>query len=1487
MKNLHVVSAIVLAVLFVLPSALALGTNDMEPKVKVLVWTDGQGTVTELKAAGVSVLEEYGTFALVKGTASTLKSFDVMKTDYDLDTVDLTTYIIDHRTGEPALPAGLGVDSYGPTGHYIVQFYGPIKQAWLDELASKGAIVGQYLPSNAYIVKMDASLKAQVEKDPKVQYVGIYQPAYKIQMGLLEMKGPIYIQAEIFKDSVLSGALADISEFGDVTFISKTTMNLVGIKLDASEVPRLARIDAVLWVELKRTWVSYTTEATWIVQSGVQDSTPMYDHGIHGENQTVFNSDTGIWVSHEAYKDSSHSVQFSNPASNTAPDPNHRKIVNYWTFADNTDMSGAWYHGTHTNGVTAGDATPNGGTFHGIAWAAKISFGDIWYSSGGDGIPADLNNLFIKGFNDGARVSSNSWGLFGSSGLYDAQSQQVDQFSWDHLEMQIDFAAGNDGSGGGTVSTPSTGKDILAIGAAAHDNNGDMMGYSSRGPTQDGRIKPEIYTPTDENGPCGSGACSDTAYATAGGTSNACPTATGGMALLRQYYTDGFYPSGAKDPAKAFNPTSALMRATVVNGAIEKQGQNAHDHAYNGMPFPNNDQGFGYMNLHNALVFQGEPKKIFVEDHTTGLSTGQQVEYYFNIVDSLMPFKVSVAWTDPPGQPQAGTELVNNIDMTVEGPSGSIYKGNVFRTSGAHESSPNTGQADAKNNIEQFLLLTPQAGGYSIKVTATNIAKDTQPFAIVVNGNFIRDPDLAILPAEFKIDPQGTPTEGQTVYLNGTVHNYGGLVTQLVPMDIIVDGKKDKGVEFDFSLADKKNFSYAWKALAGNHRFDFIVDPLKVIKEADENNNQINASIWANGIPHANLTIGPDSPLTLMDVFANASKSTDDGPIGWFKFDFGDGFKTQWQKSPVASHQYKDNGIYNITTWVKDNMSVISDPAKLPVEILNRAPVVNATAATYIAYTFSEISFDGVRSYDPDGKITYLWDFGDGATAITNKPIHNWSDDGAYQVTLTVTDDDGASNSTKLVIKILNQAPTASFSANVYRGNATTDFKFNATGKDRDGHIASWVWDFGDGNTSSTQNPTHHYGDDGEYNVSFYNIDDDGAKSAILNRTVVIDNLPPIANLTASSYEAQTLEDIKFMDLSKDLDGRIVTVNWDMGDGKVFRNSTVTHAYKENGVYTVKLTVQDDDDAISTVEVQVTIKNRAPVAKAIFNATAHVGTLLVLTGNQSTDMDGQVKTYIWTFNGTEKKYGQTVTYAFWQVGVNNFTLTVFDNDGASSTANLSITISKKPVPPPYIIGGTMSPFMLILIVILIGCVVGAIIGAVVYSRRKSQQRPPHPGAQKVATVPLTSSMELESASAAKATEPETQFESAYQHQAYGKVEAYPFYGKEVETASPTYDYGPGYDATGVAETTQETAVEPEVVEEPAKEPVVEAPEEEEEFDIKPVVVEHDAVAFRVAEPEKAPAPETKVEDTAKKAREKEIKESNDLDEILSLLDDKK
>jgi PKD repeat protein len=132
---------------------------------------------------------------------------------------------------------------------------------------------------------------------------------------------------------------------------------------------------------------------------------------------------------------------------------------------------------------------------------------------------------------------------------------------------------------------------------------------------------------------------------------------------------------------------------------------------------------------------------------------------------------------------------------------------------------------------------------------------------------------------------------------------------------------------------------------------------------------------------------------------------------------------------------------------------------------------------------------------DSDGSIvSYLWDFGDGTTSTEQNPNHTFLEKGKiYQTVLTVTDDKGAnSNSSVNITVLLNKPPTAVAHANITTGEAPLTVSFTGTGNDYDGNITSYHWNFGDGQSSSEQNPTHVFQNIGTFNVKLTVTDNEG-----------------------------------------------------------------------------------------------------------------------------------------------------------------------------------------------------------------------------------------------------------------------------------------------------------------------------------------------------------------------------------------------------------
>ena len=238
--------------------------------------------------------------------------------------------------------------------------------------------------------------------------------------------------------------------------------------------------------------------------------------------------------------------------------------------------------------------------------------------------------------------------------------------------------------------------------------------------------------------------------------------------------------------------------------------------------------------------------------------------------------------------------------------------------------------------------------------------------------------------------------------------------------------------------------------------------------------------------------------------------------------------------------------------------------------------------------TQDNIQFTDI-SVDPDGYITaWSWEFGDNTTSTLQNPTHRYANNGVYTVNLTVTDNYGAVAQTSQQITVLNVPPTANFT---YFPSSPTDLdtvNFNDTSLDLDGQIVNWSWDFGDGNQSTEQYPTHQYSDNGTYTITLNVTDDDQATDAY-SVQIQISNVPPNAQFSYSPQTPTTNDSIQFHDQSRDYDGTIVSWSWNFGDGTNSNVTSPTHNYPSEGTYTVSLTTIDNDGDSTTFSKNIII----------------------------------------------------------------------------------------------------------------------------------------------------------------------------------------------------------------------------------------------------------------------------------------------------------
>jgi hypothetical protein len=662
-------------------------------------------------------------------------------------TVHLATHPFDPADGDPAFAAGLraGEATDGEPAYYLVQLAGPPTFERKSAIEAGGGELIAYVPDDTYIVRAGAREIAAVSADPNITWVGAYHPAYKISpsVGTHAFKNPerasdplLTLRVRVFED--LEGTARAIAGLGaTVLETSDDGFQRILIVYAARElVEPMARISDVWWIEEEPEFYLMNDTTCWVVQSNVSGSQPLWDRGLHGENQLVAVMDSGLDYNSCWFRDT----------GGAPPGPGHRKVVDYSLYGgaayDGCDIG----HGTHVCGTLAGDQSyinPGNYNYNGIAYKAKLALQDVgvddtWSCTTGEvAIPTSLTTAFTNAYGLGARIHSNSWG--GTENTYDSYCVCIDNFMWNNPDFLVVFACGNAGPSGGTVGFPGTAKNCITVGATRRPPQQEVIaGYSSRGPTSDGRIKPTVSAPGGEAGySYVNSADNNTGNPPAQtcnmvsspfqGTSMATPAVAGLSALTRQYFMEGWYPSGSPTPGDGFTPSAALVKAVITNGATDMAAAD----------IPNYNEGWGRLRLDDAIFFDGDAIELKVEDVGAGVSTGQTETFEFDVDSSSIPLEVVLVWTDYPATAGTGIALQNNLDLTVTAPGGTVYKGNVM--SGGQ--SVAGGSADTRNVEEVVRLASPPAGTYTVAVYGASVPHSPQPFALVSTGSFDNWPD--------------------------------------------------------------------------------------------------------------------------------------------------------------------------------------------------------------------------------------------------------------------------------------------------------------------------------------------------------------------------------------------------------------------------------------------------------------------------------------------------------------------------------------------------------------------------------------------------------------------------------------------------------------------------------------------------------------------------------------------------------------------------
>ncbi len=642
---------------------------------------------------------------------------------------------------------------------YVIQLRGPLLEAHRTQLAALGVELTQALSDDAYKARLSSQQVAGVNALAYVASVRWITPAQSapqvaaqaVVRGGLESAADserlpfdVRLHDPADRDKVMQW-LTDRQ-----TVIAGSSTRKIRISV-ATEDPVLQDLAVLPEVDAIVQYVPpglYNDFARRLLGIDGPAASPAPQHlAQDGSGQIVAVADTGIDDQHPDFQG---------------------RIVGKVARGRQNDTSDPNGHGTHVAGSVLGDGTASGGKIKGAAPKAKLFFQSLLDTDGGlSGLPVDLNDLFKEAYDAGARIHNDSWGSDLGS-LYTVDSEEVDEFIHDHPDMLVVIAAGNAGKAASprksakgfvdwlSIGSPASCKNALTVGASRSDRtdgalsgktwgegwpsnypdppiakenvSGDpqcLAAFSSRGPCDDRRIKPDLVAPGTDIASTRSSLAPESSfwglhpndkYAFDGGTSMATPLVAGCAALVRQYYVD----------TRKVQPSAALLKATLVNSTTWLTGADATAPS---LGMPNYHQGHGRVNMQIAIPNPTQPGLMlqFVDSwKTPGATlnrTGERRRYQLTLPKNVPQLRICLAYTDAPAR-----GLQNNVSLIV----GHLGSGKKWQ--GNEQLADALTLPDPDNNVEVVRIDNPPDGTFLIQVFVANMLKPPQDFALVVTG---------------------------------------------------------------------------------------------------------------------------------------------------------------------------------------------------------------------------------------------------------------------------------------------------------------------------------------------------------------------------------------------------------------------------------------------------------------------------------------------------------------------------------------------------------------------------------------------------------------------------------------------------------------------------------------------------------------------------------------------------------------------------------
>ena len=638
----------------------------------------------------------------------------------------------------------------------VVSFTAPVRSTAAEELAAAGARVLGAPGGFALLAEIPPSALPAVRALPDVADIAEYAPERRIDPRLRESAAaePQRVAKVLFQTFVpedapdLARRLLVMGAAEAESVPSRSRHGLVAARLPLGLAVQMAASAAI---------VSWAEEAPrehlcndLARAPGNMAAEEPQSQGLDGTGEIIAMADTGL---------------DSGDPENLHPDLDGQLLAaSAWARDDDwSDMSG---HGTHVAGSLAGTGAASDGLYRGMAPAARLVVQSVADEKGALHIPDDFATLLDEAYLLGARIHNNSWGS-DSAGAYNLRAQQADEYVWTHPDMLLVASAGNDGrdddcdgrTDPGSLASPASAKNVLTVAAAesgrapgsggrtsktygeqwptrfmANPISSDLIStppdgappglaaFSSRGPADDGRTKPDVAAPGTDIASLRSRAASSTGwgvvpgttnYIYLGGTSMAAPLASGAAAQIRQW---------ARLRHGIESPSAALLKAAMAGGARSlAPGQYGGGDTPEIPPRPSATEGHGLVDV-AATILPGDGAVAVMHEGLSPLATGDEAAYAFDVPTPGLPITAALAWSDAPALPGSSPTLVNDLDLRLVAPDGTVHMP--------------AGAPNRIDNIERIDIPASVAvtGRWTAVVSAWNIPDGPQPYALYLRG---------------------------------------------------------------------------------------------------------------------------------------------------------------------------------------------------------------------------------------------------------------------------------------------------------------------------------------------------------------------------------------------------------------------------------------------------------------------------------------------------------------------------------------------------------------------------------------------------------------------------------------------------------------------------------------------------------------------------------------------------------------------------------